>query len=111
MVKDLAWNVCVAFNRRKWRMPVNTIAIPAASAAAISLGELHRAPRLDDRIPPTAVRRRTSASFADGLLSAIEAGATAVIEPGGSMRDAEVIAAADAAGIAMVFTGIRHFRH
>src|SRR5271166_4085635 len=49
--------------------------------------------------------------FADGLVAAIEAGATAVIEPGGSMRDAEVIAAADAAGIAMVFTGMRHFRH
>ncbi|MGN6550132.1 MAG: bifunctional phosphoribosylaminoimidazolecarboxamide formyltransferase/IMP cyclohydrolase [Pararhizobium sp.] len=49
--------------------------------------------------------------FADGLLSAIEAGATAVIQPGGSMRDAEVIAAADEAGIAMVFTGTRHFRH
>jgi len=49
--------------------------------------------------------------FADGLVSAIEAGATAVIEPGGSVRDAEVIAAADEAGIAMVFTGMRHFRH
>ncbi|MGE3304443.1 MAG: bifunctional phosphoribosylaminoimidazolecarboxamide formyltransferase/IMP cyclohydrolase [Rhizobiaceae bacterium] len=49
--------------------------------------------------------------FADGLLSAIEAGATAVIQPGGSMRDEEVIAAADAHGIAMVFTGTRHFRH
>lgn len=49
--------------------------------------------------------------FADGLLSAIEAGATAVIQPGGSMRDDEVIAAADEAGIAMLFTGMRHFRH
>jgi phosphoribosylaminoimidazolecarboxamide formyltransferase/IMP cyclohydrolase len=49
--------------------------------------------------------------FADGLLSAIEAGATAVIQPGGSVRDTEVIAAADEAGIAMVFTGMRHFRH
>ncbi|TIM00875.1 MAG: bifunctional phosphoribosylaminoimidazolecarboxamide formyltransferase/IMP cyclohydrolase [Mesorhizobium sp.] len=49
--------------------------------------------------------------FADGLLSAIEAGATAVIQPGGSMRDDDVIAAADAHGIAMVFTGVRHFRH
>lgn len=49
--------------------------------------------------------------FADGLLSAVEAGATAVIQPGGSMRDQDVIAAADAAGIAMVFTGMRHFRH
>ena len=49
--------------------------------------------------------------FADGLLVAIEAGATAVIQPGGSMRDDEVIAAADAHNIAMVFTGTRHFRH
>lgn len=49
--------------------------------------------------------------FPDGLLQAAEAGATAVIQPGGSIRDAEVIAAADAAGLAMVFTGMRHFRH
>jgi phosphoribosylaminoimidazolecarboxamide formyltransferase / IMP cyclohydrolase len=49
--------------------------------------------------------------FADGLLVAIEAGATAVIQPGGSIRDDEVIKAADDAGIAMVFTGVRHFRH
>jgi phosphoribosylaminoimidazolecarboxamide formyltransferase/IMP cyclohydrolase len=49
--------------------------------------------------------------FADGLLAAAEAGATAVIQPGGSIRDEEVIAAADKAGLAMVFTGMRHFRH
>jgi phosphoribosylaminoimidazolecarboxamide formyltransferase/IMP cyclohydrolase len=49
--------------------------------------------------------------FADGLVTAAEAGATAIIQPGGSMRDDEVIAAADAAGLAMVFTGMRHFRH
>ena len=49
--------------------------------------------------------------FADGLISAAEAGATAVIQPGGSIRDEEVIAAADEAGLAMVFTGMRHFRH
>jgi phosphoribosylaminoimidazolecarboxamide formyltransferase/IMP cyclohydrolase len=49
--------------------------------------------------------------FADGLLAAADAGATAVIQPGGSMRDQEVIDAADAAGLAMVFTGMRHFRH
>ena len=49
--------------------------------------------------------------FADGLIAAAEAGATAIIQPGGSMRDDEVIAAADAAGLAMVFTGQRHFRH
>ncbi|HLH54910.1 MAG TPA: bifunctional phosphoribosylaminoimidazolecarboxamide formyltransferase/IMP cyclohydrolase [Verrucomicrobiae bacterium] len=49
--------------------------------------------------------------FADGLVAAAEAGATAVIQPGGSMRDAEVIAAADQRGMAMIFTSERHFRH
>ncbi|MDE0717847.1 MAG: bifunctional phosphoribosylaminoimidazolecarboxamide formyltransferase/IMP cyclohydrolase [Rhodospirillaceae bacterium] len=49
--------------------------------------------------------------FADGLLAAADAGATAVIQPGGSVRDDEVIAAADERGLAMVFTGLRHFRH
>jgi phosphoribosylaminoimidazolecarboxamide formyltransferase / IMP cyclohydrolase len=49
--------------------------------------------------------------FADGMLACVEAGATAVIQPGGSMRDDEVVKAADEHGIAMVFTGIRHFRH
>ncbi|HRK19163.1 MAG TPA: bifunctional phosphoribosylaminoimidazolecarboxamide formyltransferase/IMP cyclohydrolase [Hyphomicrobiaceae bacterium] len=49
--------------------------------------------------------------FADGLISAAEAGAAAIIQPGGSMRDKEVIEAADARGLAMVFTGMRHFRH
>jgi phosphoribosylaminoimidazolecarboxamide formyltransferase/IMP cyclohydrolase len=49
--------------------------------------------------------------FADGLITAAQAGATALIQPGGSMRDDEVIAAADEAGLAMVFTNMRHFRH
>jgi phosphoribosylaminoimidazolecarboxamide formyltransferase/IMP cyclohydrolase len=49
--------------------------------------------------------------FADGLLAAAKAGVTAVIQPGGSLRDTEVIAAADDKGMAMVFTSMRHFRH
>jgi phosphoribosylaminoimidazolecarboxamide formyltransferase/IMP cyclohydrolase len=49
--------------------------------------------------------------FADGLEAAAQAGATAAIQPGGSVKDAEVIAAADRLGVAMVFTGRRHFRH
>jgi phosphoribosylaminoimidazolecarboxamide formyltransferase / IMP cyclohydrolase len=49
--------------------------------------------------------------FADGLIAAAEAGATAAIQPGGSVRDTEVIAAADERGMAMAFTGVRHFRH
>ena len=49
--------------------------------------------------------------FADGLIAAAEAGATSAIQPGGSLRDEEVIRAADERGMAMVFTGIRHFKH
>ncbi|TCV70423.1 phosphoribosylaminoimidazolecarboxamide formyltransferase/IMP cyclohydrolase [Neorhizobium sp. R1-B] len=59
----------------------------------------------------SAVASEAFFPFADGLLSAIAAGATAVIQPGGSMRDDEVIAAADEHNVAMVFTGMRHFRH
>jgi phosphoribosylaminoimidazolecarboxamide formyltransferase/IMP cyclohydrolase len=59
----------------------------------------------------SAVASEAFFPFADGLLAAIEAGATAVIQPGGSVRDEEVIKAADQHNIAMVFTGVRHFRH
>ena len=65
----------------------------------------------DPRTIGSAVASDAFFPFADGLLAAVEAGATAVIQPGGSIRDAEVIAAADEAGLAMVFTGMRHFRH
>ena len=66
---------------------------------------------LTGRTGPVVVASDAFFPFADGLVACIEAGARAVIQPGGSLRDAEVIAAADAAGVAMVFTGIRHFRH
>jgi phosphoribosylaminoimidazolecarboxamide formyltransferase / IMP cyclohydrolase len=65
----------------------------------------------EPRTTGSAVASDAFFPFADGLLAAVEAGATAVIQPGGSIRDEEVIAAADAAGLAMVFTGMRHFRH
>jgi phosphoribosylaminoimidazolecarboxamide formyltransferase/IMP cyclohydrolase len=65
----------------------------------------------DARTIGSAVASDAFFPFADGLLAAVEAGATAVIQPGGSIRDDEVIAAADEAGLAMVFTGMRHFRH
>ena len=70
-----------------------------------------RAGWAEPRTRGSAVASDAFFPFADGLLAASEAGATAVIQPGGSIRDAEVIAAADAAGLAMVFTGMRHFRH
>jgi phosphoribosylaminoimidazolecarboxamide formyltransferase/IMP cyclohydrolase len=86
---------------------VDSVKIAAAKAA-----ETGRAAGLSE--PPTrgsVVASDAFYPFADGLEEAIKAGATAAIQPGRSRRDAEVIAAADAAGIAMVFTDIRHFRH
>lgn len=65
----------------------------------------------ESRTVGSAVASDAFFPFADGLLAAVEAGASAVIQPGGSIRDNEVIAAADEAGLAMIFTGMRHFRH
>src|SRR5437764_1339725 len=89
--------------------PSRVDSVKIAAAKAVEMG---RAAGLSE--PPTrgsVVASDAFYPFADGLEAAIEVGATAAIQPGGSRRDAEVIAAADAAGIAMVFTGIRHFRH
>jgi phosphoribosylaminoimidazolecarboxamide formyltransferase/IMP cyclohydrolase len=86
---------------------VDSVRIAAARAAEI--GKAAGLPQ-----SPTAGSVLASDAFfpfADGIEAAIEAGVTAVIQPGGSIRDADVIAAANAAGIAMVFTGMRHFRH
>ncbi len=75
--------------------------------------EVARAAKRDatQALAGTSVASDAFFPFADGLLAAADAGATAIIQPGGSMRDAEVIAAADERGLAMVFTGVRHFRH
>jgi phosphoribosylaminoimidazolecarboxamide formyltransferase/IMP cyclohydrolase len=80
-----------------------------AAAKAIEAAETHG--WSEPRTVGSAVASDAFFPFADGLLAAAEAGATAVIQPGGSIRDDEVIAAADAAGLAMLFTGMRHFRH
>jgi phosphoribosylaminoimidazolecarboxamide formyltransferase/IMP cyclohydrolase len=86
---------------------VDSVKIAAAKAAEIGRAAgLSQSPTVGSVLASDAFF-----PFADGLEAAIAAGATAVIQPGGSLRDAEVIAAADAAGIAMVFTGARHFRH
>jgi phosphoribosylaminoimidazolecarboxamide formyltransferase/IMP cyclohydrolase len=65
----------------------------------------------DELLAGSAIASDAFFPFADGPQAAIDAGATAVIQPGGSQRDAEVIEACDAAGAAMVFTKHRHFRH
>ncbi len=80
-----------------------------AAAKAIETAETHG--WASARTVGSAVASDAFFPFADGLLAAAEAGATAVIQPGGSIRDEEVIKAADDAGLAMVFTGMRHFRH
>ena len=86
--------------------------VDSARIAAIKAREAADAAGLPDSLAMgSVVASDAFFPFADGLLTAAEAGATAVIQPGGSMRDQEVIAAADKAGIAMVFTGMRHFRH
>jgi phosphoribosylaminoimidazolecarboxamide formyltransferase/IMP cyclohydrolase len=86
--------------------------IDAARIAAIKAGDAARAAgETGSRTAGSVVASDAFFPFADGLLAAAEAGATAVIQPGGSRRDDEVIAAADETGLAMVFTGMRHFRH
>jgi phosphoribosylaminoimidazolecarboxamide formyltransferase/IMP cyclohydrolase len=86
--------------------------VDSARIAAIKAREAADAAGLGDSLAKgSVVASDAFFPFADGLLTAAEAGATAVIQPGGSMRDDDVIAAADEAGLAMVFTGKRHFRH
>ena len=87
------------------RVDSSRIAAWKAAEAAKAAGEAQ------SRANGSVVASDAFFPFADGLLAAAEAGATAIIQPGGSVRDAEVIAAADAKGLAMVFTGLRHFRH
>ncbi|MFA7588665.1 MAG: bifunctional phosphoribosylaminoimidazolecarboxamide formyltransferase/IMP cyclohydrolase, partial [Novosphingobium sp.] len=87
------------------RRDSSRIAVMKAAEAAEKFGWAQ------PRTAGSAVASDAFFPFADGLLAAAEAGATAVIQPGGSIRDEEVIAAADEAGLAMVFTGMRHFRH
>ncbi|NNF79460.1 MAG: bifunctional phosphoribosylaminoimidazolecarboxamide formyltransferase/IMP cyclohydrolase [Rhizobiales bacterium] len=86
--------------------------VDSARIAALKSGDAAESAGLDVPLAKgSVVASDAFFPFADGLLQAVEAGATAVIQPGGSMRDEDVIAAADQAGLAMVFTGMRHFRH
>lgn len=86
--------------------------VDSARIAAIKAAEAAKTAGLDRPLTQgSVVASDAFFPFADGLLAAAEAGVTAVIQPGGSIRDNEVIAAADEKGLAMVFTGMRHFRH
>ncbi len=97
----------------------NAIVVAGASATyGIGGGRTSRVDACSDAVAKAGARARGAAAasdaffpFPDGLEVLADAGVTAVAQPGGSVRDAEVVAAADAAGLAMVFTGTRHFRH
>ena len=110
-----AWRVCAHVNS-------NTVIFTDADRTlAVGAGQMSRVDavnvaRLKAEAAKIALAGSVAASdaffpFRDGLDSVVDAGATAVVQPGGSVRDAEVIAAANERGIAMVFTGRRHFRH
>jgi len=86
------------------RVDSSSIAVRKSENAADSAGDIVS-------VKGSVVASDAFFPFADGLLEAIRAGATAVIQPGGSIKDKEIIEVADRAGIAMIFTGIRHFRH
>ena len=109
---ELAWRVAA-------RVTSNTIVlVKDGQAVGIGAGQQNRrdagriaAEKADGRAKGGACASAAYFPFRDGLDAAAEAGATAVIQPGGSIRDDEVIAAADEAGLAMVFTGERHFKH
>jgi phosphoribosylaminoimidazolecarboxamide formyltransferase/IMP cyclohydrolase len=86
--------------------------VDSARIAATKAAEGARAAGLSESLATgSVVASDAFFPFADGLLAAAEAGATAIIQPGGSARDGELVKAADGAGLAMVFTGVRHFRH
>jgi phosphoribosylaminoimidazolecarboxamide formyltransferase/IMP cyclohydrolase len=123
-----AADMLIAFTLAKHARSNAVVYVKDAAAAGVGAGQMNR----KDSARIAALRARDAAEaagwkeprtvgsacasdaffpFPDGLLQAAEAGATAVIQPGGSIRDEEVIAAADAAGLAMAFTGVRHFRH
>jgi phosphoribosylaminoimidazolecarboxamide formyltransferase / IMP cyclohydrolase len=109
---EFAWKVAkhVKSNAIVYARPGQTVGVGAGQMSrvdSVKIGAMKAALPLDG----TVVASDAFFPFADGLEEAVRNGATAFIQPGGSIRDAEVIAAADRLGVAMVFTGVRHFRH
>ncbi|HUL52756.1 MAG TPA: bifunctional phosphoribosylaminoimidazolecarboxamide formyltransferase/IMP cyclohydrolase [Opitutaceae bacterium] len=109
------WKVCkhvksnaIVYARGEETLGIGAGQMARVDSSRIAVWKAHEA-GLDLR--GSVVASEALFPFADGLIAAAEAGATAAIQPGGSVRDAEVIAAADERGLTMVFTGIRHFRH
>ena len=109
---DLAWRICA-------HVKSNAVIFTARDRTlAVGAGQMSRVDAVNIAVAKAAGKLQASVAasdaffpFRDGLDAVAAAGATAVVQPGGSKRDDEVIAAADEQGLAMVFTGRRHFRH
>ena len=112
---DFAWRVCkhVTSNAIVYARGGATLGIGAGQMSRLDASQVavSKAAASGLSLRGSVVASDAFFPFADGLLAAADAGAVAAVQPGGSVRDAEVIAAADARGMAMVFTGTRHFRH
>ena len=110
-----AWKVCkhVKSNAIVYARGEQTLGVGAGQMARVDSSRIAvwKAGEAGLDLKGSVVASEALFPFADGLIAAAEAGATCAIQPGGSVRDAEVIQAADERGLAMVFTGIRHFRH
>jgi phosphoribosylaminoimidazolecarboxamide formyltransferase/IMP cyclohydrolase len=108
-----AWRICahVKSNAVIFTGPDRTLAIGAGQVSRVDAVNVARMKAIGDLLRGSVAASDAFFPFRDGLDAVVEAGATAVVQPGGSVRDEEVIAAADEYGIAMVFTGRRHFRH
>ncbi|KYF83751.1 bifunctional phosphoribosylaminoimidazolecarboxamide formyltransferase/inosine monophosphate cyclohydrolase [Sorangium cellulosum] len=109
---ELGWRVCkhVKSNAIVLAVPGSTVGVGAGQMSRVESVRI-ACSKAGDRARGSVLASDAYFPFPDGLQVAAEHGITAVAQPGGSVRDAEVIAAADAAGVAMVFTGTRHFRH
>jgi phosphoribosylaminoimidazolecarboxamide formyltransferase / IMP cyclohydrolase len=107
-----AWKVCthVKSNAIVFARDGKTIGIGAGQMSRVDSVRI-AVTKAQSELRGCALASDAYFPFADGLIEAVDAGATCVIQPGGSVRDAEVIAAADERGISMAFTGVRHFRH
>ncbi|WP_437971022.1 bifunctional phosphoribosylaminoimidazolecarboxamide formyltransferase/IMP cyclohydrolase [Sorangium sp. So ce260] len=109
---ELGWRVCkhVKSNAIVLAVPGSTVGVGAGQMSRVESVRI-ACSKAGERARGSALASDAYFPFPDGLALAAEHGITAVAQPGGSVRDPEVIAAADAAGVAMVFTGLRHFRH
>ncbi|KAB2644581.1 MAG: bifunctional phosphoribosylaminoimidazolecarboxamide formyltransferase/IMP cyclohydrolase [Verrucomicrobia bacterium] len=110
-----AWRVCkhVKSNAIVYAKDEQTLGVGAGQMARVDSSRIAvwKASEAGLSLKGSGIASEALFPFADGLIAAAEAGASAAIQPGGSVRDAEVIKAADERGMAMIFTGIRHFKH